>query len=140
MRTGGNICPDLARGAAKTPLQPRHKCSLLVRHYVRFSALPAIDRQNFPAIAIIKLEPCPDRVIVQIQEPRDLSAAFTIIQQQKRIGPPCYPMILPLAAHTTLKLEAVLGGEKIWSDHKQSRIHQSRNVNKLYGLSRTRGI
>jgi len=49
-------------------------------------------------------------------------------------------MILTVAADAVLELKPVFGGKEIRADHNEYRIYPSRNVNKIFGFSVTRGI
>ena len=51
--------------------------------------------------------PTPDGVVVQIQENRNLLAGFAVVEQQDRISPTGNTMVVALATHASLKLEAV---------------------------------
>jgi hypothetical protein len=45
-----------------------------------------------------------------------------------------------VAADAALELKAVFRGNKVRADHNKYRIYPSRNVNKIFGFSVTRGI
>jgi len=49
-------------------------------------------------------------------------------------------MILALTFHTGQEFEAVFTGKKIRTDHIRNRIYSCRNVNMIFGYSRTPSI
>jgi hypothetical protein len=63
---------------------------------------------------------------------RNLDTGLPVIQQQKRIRPPCNAMIFALTFYTRQKFTGVFTGTKIGADHTETKIHLTVNVTAFF--------
>ena len=64
--------------------------------------------------------PTADGIVVQVKKLCDPSTAFPLVEQQDRICPAGNTVVLALATHASLKLDAACRGKKSREDHGHS--------------------
>jgi len=99
--------PDLDSRATEARFQPGAQRNLLCPRHTGLTAFPAVESKGIPTILQKGFMPAPNSIVVQIQKIRNLLAGFAVVEQQDRICPAGNAVVLALATHASLKLEAV---------------------------------
>ena len=109
-----DISADFHRRSAKAILKPSAKSDLLRDRQLRLPAFPTVIGHCIPTLGQILFVPATHRVVIKVKHLRNLNTGFPVIQQQKRIRPPCNAMILTLTLHTRQKFTAGPHGKENW--------------------------